>query len=128
MSIPNKQPDVVIPFELPTLNEIIAVAKQQYGRRSLYNQLKKKNQQNMEIFIRQAETITKPVKLEFHWYRYDRRTNPDNICGGGRKFAIDAMQDYNILDDDNWHWIRGFKDEFFVDKTNPRVEIFYHFL
>ena len=128
MSKPNKQPDVTIPFELPTLNEIIAVAKQQRGRRSLYNSLKKKNQQAMEIFIRQAEPITKPVKLEFHWYRENRRTNPDNICAGGRKFALDAMQIYEILQDDNWKWIRGFKDEFDVDKTHPRVEIFYHFV
>ena len=139
------KPDIVVPFELPALNEVIALAKRQQkqikkiGNRQLtltelrelnsknvsyYNSMKRLYTANMTPFLK-APRIDKPTDFHFHWYCRNRRKNPDNIAAGGRKIIFDALQTVGILPDDNWQWVIGLRDKFFVDKQNPRVEVFF---
>ena len=60
--------------------------------------------------------------FKFTWYRKNRRTDPDNIAFA-KKFLLDAMEEVGIIDNDGWKNVAGFIDDFFVDKSNPRVEI-----
>lgn len=46
----------------------------------------------------------------------------DNIAFA-KKFILDALVKKGVLKDDGWKWVKGFTDEFFVDKKNPRVEV-----
>ena len=122
----SRKPYLTIPFELPTMNQIISAAHTRRGKVSPYNILKNKKQIDMRPFIVSVKRIEFPVKIHFWWYRINKRTNPDNIDAGGRKFVLDALQDFGKLDNDNWHWLRGFSSDFDVDKDNPRVEVYLH--
>lgn len=63
-----------------------------------------------------------PVKLSFRWYEPNRKRDLDNICFA-KKFILDALVKNGILVDDGWRWVKGFTDEFFIDKENPRIEV-----
>ena len=48
---------------------------------------------------------------------------PVNISSFGRKVIQDAIVQAGILPDDGWKYIKGFTDEFYVDKEYPRIEV-----
>jgi Holliday junction resolvase RusA-like endonuclease len=63
-----------------------------------------------------------PVDITFHWYREDRRTDPDNIAFAS-KFILDGMVKAGVLKDDGMHEIRSITHLFTVNKACPGVEI-----
>ena len=69
-----------------------------------------------------------PTKLKFEWHLPDRRIDPDNWAFT-QKFIFDGMQKAQIgrrvfLDNDNVKNIKGFDHDFYLDKENPRLEIY----
>lgn len=66
--------------------------------------------------------ITKPVTIRFRWIEKNSRRDMDNIAFA-KKFILDALVKKGVLQDDGWKWVRGFKDEFYIDKKNPRIEV-----
>lgn len=70
-----------------------------------------------------------PVKLKFVWYLENKRVDPDN-WSFLKKFIFDGMQKSMVrgvpfLDNDNYANIHlGYDEEFHVDKSNPRLEIY----
>lgn len=69
-----------------------------------------------------------PCKLKLDWYLPDRRIDPDN-WSFTRKFIFDGMQLAKVrgtvfLTNDNIQNIKGFDEDFFIDKSNPRLEIY----
>ena len=58
--------------------------------------------------------------LEFTWFATNRRRDPDNIRSIGSKFIIDGLVKAQVLADDGWRNIVGFKDHFQIDKERPR--------
>lgn len=63
-----------------------------------------------------------PCSFVFRWYAPNRRKDPDNIAFA-RKFIMDGIVDAGILPNDTWRYVKGFQDQFYVDKEHPRVEI-----
>lgn len=73
-------------------------------------------------------TFEWPCKLKFDWYLPDRRIDPDN-WSFTRKFILDGMQTAKtrgrvFLQNDNMQNIKGFDEDFYLDKSNPRLEIY----
>ena len=66
--------------------------------------------------------ITKPVYIRFAWVEANARRDPDNVSSYGRKVILDVLVDLGILVDDSQKYIKGFTDEFYVYKENPRIE------
>ena len=66
--------------------------------------------------------ITKPVCIRFRWIEANNRRDPDNVSSYGRKVILDALVDLGILVDDGRKYIKGFTDEFYTHKDNPRIE------
>lgn len=64
----------------------------------------------------------KPVFLSFYWYAKNKKHDPDNIAFA-KKFFFDALVKSGTISNDGWANIAGFKDSFFIDKFNPRVEV-----
>ncbi|ADG39923.1 MULTISPECIES: dTDP-glucose pyrophosphorylase [Leuconostoc] len=69
-----------------------------------------------------------PCKLKFDWYLPDKRIDPDNWAFT-QKFIFDGMQKAithrrPFLDNDNFKNINGFDHDFYIDKAEPRVEIY----
>lgn len=66
--------------------------------------------------------ITKPVTIRFRWIEKNSRRDMDNIAFA-KKFILDALVKKGVLPDDGWKWVKGFRDEFEIDKGNPRIEV-----
>ena len=67
--------------------------------------------------------ISKPVYMTYRWYEPNRKRDLDNISSFGRKVIQDALVHTNVLKNDGWKEITGFRDEFHVDSNNPRIEV-----
>lgn len=68
--------------------------------------------------------IFRPVKIHYVFYEADHKRDPSNIAAFAVKVIEDALQDCKVLKNDNWTYMRGYSQEFFVDKNNPRIEVF----
>lgn len=67
--------------------------------------------------------ITCPVYMKYRWYEPDRRRDKDNVSSFGRKVIQDSLVQAKVLKNDGWKEITGFRDDFFVDRKNPRIEV-----
>ena len=63
-----------------------------------------------------------PVVIVCRWYVPDRRKDLDNVAFA-KKFVCDGLVLAKVLEDDSQKFVQGFRDEFYVDKSNPRVEV-----
>ena len=66
---------------------------------------------------------TLPVFIVYRWYCKNRRKDQDNVSSMGRKFINDAMVEVGLIPNDGWNEISGWRDEFFIDSKNPRIEV-----
>ena len=120
---------MVFKGEFPTLNEVIRDTKKHWYR---YSKGKKDHTKVVRIKaledylpILQSDydgTIVYPIGLQFDWYRKNKRTDPDNVAFA-KKYILDGLQEADIIGNDNWAIIQGFRDSFYIDKKNPRVEV-----
>ena len=113
---------LIIPYTLPSLNEYI-----KENRRSLFqaNRLKSETEADIVLLCREQLSgvkIDKPVFIRYLWVEPDRRKDLDNISFA-RKFVQDGLVKAGVLKNDTWRYVKGFADEFAVDKDNPHVEV-----
>lgn len=109
---------IIIPGEMPGMNEIIDAAKSHYHR---YNDMK---QTNTDIVTWVAKKISKKkrVFLEITWYCRNRKRDPDNIAAAV-KFIWDGLVQAGVIENDGWNENAGWANHFKVDKDNPRIEV-----
>ena len=108
---------------LPGLNEYIAACRTNHHAGASF---KERDQNRVAWWIRKqlkGYRVEGPVFMVYRWYEKDRRRDLDNISSYGRKIIQDALVQCKILPDDGWRYITGFKDEFFVDRKYPRIEV-----
>ncbi|MFW6122330.1 MAG: Holliday junction resolvase [Petrotogales bacterium] len=111
---------LIIPGELPTMNEIINQSKIHWSK---YKKMKETYDSIVAFYAEQQRVkLFKSVKLEIIYYRKDRRVDPDNLSAG-KKFIIDGLVQAGVLEEDGWSEIKGFSESWKVDKDNPRTEI-----
>jgi hypothetical protein len=127
-----KQQKLTIPGILPGLNELIAAAKETWGRNKhgqrvdAYSSLKKRWTVELGIFIRacRLQKMTPPVWFEFQWVERNKRRDPDNVAAGGRKLILDALQAFGVIENDGWGTVTfGWSDKFLVDPKDPGVRV-----
>ncbi len=111
---------IIIPGELPDLNEIIEASKNHWGS---YSSLKKANTQ-LVAFCTKRDTKRKynKIDLEITWYCKDKRKDKDNIMAG-TKFILDGLVAAGVIQNDGWTNIGDIRHKFDVDKQDPRVEV-----
>ena len=108
-------------MRLPGLNEYVDICRQNRFQAANF---KKEIEEDCLIFIKaglRGKTFTQ-VGITFTWFEKDKRRDKDNIAFA-KKFILDAMQKGKIIVNDGWSQIKYFKDEFEIDKSNPRVEV-----
>lgn len=119
----------LVPLKPATLNKYIA---QERTSRFRAAHLKKKTEAYIQQEVRQAMvngvSFDWPVKLKRDWYLPDKRIDPGNWTFV-TKFLEDAFQKSEVrgtvfLSNDNIEHITGYNDDFYIDKANPRVEIY----
>ena len=115
---------LIIPGELPTLNEIIALAKKGKGAYQPYNEVKQKcNLLIANECKKQLKGIVfNRVFLNITWYCKNKKMDKDNVAMG-IKFICDGMVHAKTIENDGWKQVQGFSHNFEVDKENPRIEI-----
>ena len=121
VQIMSKKTDtVVIPGELPDLNQIISASKDHWGS---YSSLKKTNTQIVAYCAKQAtKRKYKKIDLDITWYCKNKRKDKDNIMAG-TKFILDGLVMARIIQNDGWAHIGEIRHRFMVDKQDPRVEV-----
>ena len=121
VQIMSKKTDtIIIPGELPDLNQIIAESKNHWGS---YSSLKKANTQLVAFCTKQAtKQKYKKIDLEITWYCKDRRKDKDNIMAG-TKFILDGLVQAGAIQNDGWANVGEIRHKFDVDKQDPRVEV-----
>lgn len=112
---------ITIPARLPSLNDYVLACR---SNKFDGAHMKRDTEDICIPFIRIALRNKKldRIGLTFRWLEKNRKRDKDNICFA-KKFILDGMQKAGILQNDGWKQIEYFKDEFDVDKDNPRVEI-----
>ena len=114
---------LIIPGRLDNLNDYINAE-----RTNRYKGAKVKVRNQYKAFqeaclqLRDVR-IEGPVKMIYRWYEKNHRRDLDNISSFGRKVIQDALVECKVLPDDGWKYIKGFTDEFYVDKKYPRIEV-----
>ena len=113
-----------LPLKLHSLNEYIHECRRnpQAGAR-----IKRIDQKAVEWNIRsqlRGIRIKRPVTMLYKWFEPNRKRDLDNVSSFGRKVIQDALVACGVLENDGWNQITGFSDEFYVDKKQPRIEVF----
>jgi Holliday junction resolvase RusA-like endonuclease len=86
--------------------------------------MKKLNTKKVQAVMRSVPPQEK-VYLKIDWYCKNKRKDTDNIAVG-KKFILDGMVEAGVIKNDGWKEVLGFRDSFYVDKDNPRIEVFIH--
>lgn len=115
---------LIIQGRLAGMNEYTEVnRKNRYAGASM----KKKEQARVEWAIvnqlRTVKTLKPPVYLTYTYFEPNQRRDKDNISAFAHKVVQDALTETGRLENDGWKQIDGFRDEFFVNKENPRIEV-----
>jgi len=109
---------IVIPGEMPGMNEIIKAAKSHYHA---YNKIKRENT-NLVAWSAKKIPPKSRVYLRITWYAKNMRRDPDNIASAV-KFIWDGLVEAKVIGNDGWNENGGWSNKFKVDKENPRVEV-----
>ncbi len=114
----------VIAGELTDLNTYV---NKERGNRFAAAAIKEKetNRVYWECKSQKIGKVIPPILLECQWFCKNQRKDKDNISFG-KKFILDGLVLAGVLPDDKWDMVVGFVDSFFVDKTNPRIEVYLH--
>lgn len=111
---------IIIEGRLPSLNTLIAGMNK---NRYIGNKIKQDNTKICETAFRtQCKNKYEKVSINFLWVEKDKRRDKDNVASA-KKFILDGMQKAGIIKNDNWNGVEGFRDDFAIDKDNPRIEI-----
>ena len=69
------------------------------------------------------QVIKSPITIHYAFYEPNRRRDLDNIAAVAHKFIQDSLVKCQVIENDGWQYIKGFSDEFHVDKHNPSIEV-----
>lgn len=114
---------LTITGKLDNLNDYITACRTNHYKGA---KLKSHNEQHVKYAIYEQLgrlRIENPVYMIYRWYEPDMRRDLDNISSFGRKVIQDALVETHVLKNDGWKEITGFRDEFYIDSDNPRIEV-----
>ena len=121
---------LIIPGTLPNLNDYLKAERQTYragGKFSTRGNDLKHDTQDLIIYQIRKQLkgvhIEKPVRLQYKFFEPNQKRDLDNVSAMVHKCLQDSLVLAGILDNDGWKNIRGFTDDFDVDKSKPRIEI-----
>lgn len=112
---------LIIQGTLPGLNDYIEACRANKYKGA---ELKQTTEEAIQWeIIRQLKKVKLgPSSFTFRWYEPKKNRDKDNIAFA-KKFIFDALQAQRTLAGDGWNQVIEFSDRFYVDATNPRVEI-----
>ncbi len=119
----NKTYKVTIWGRFPSLNEYIAAMN---VHRLKANKMKQDSENRIILglctWLKDIK-ISKKIIINYTFYEENRKRDLDNVSGFFHKVFQDALVRAGFIENDNWNYIVGFSDKFFVDKAVPRVVV-----
>lgn len=115
--------ELVINGTLPNLNEYISKLNVSKFRGA---ELKRETEKIISAHIRKqlrGVKFTEPVFIKYAWHEPNRKRDLDNIAAFGMKCIQDALVKCGVIENDGWSNIAGFSHDFFIDESNPRIEV-----
>lgn len=108
---------------LPGLNDFI-----EENRRNYHAGAKLKKEAQFLVVLSARKYLKRwrpagPVYMTYRWFEPNKKRDKDNIAAGGRKIIQDSLVEAGVLKNDGWNDIAGFRDEFYIDKKEPRIEV-----
>lgn len=104
---------IELPIKFPSLNAYIS---QMNRNRYAGNAYKQKYQRLITPHLSKLpKPFPYPVKIHFLWIEDNHRRDLDNIAFA-KKFILDALKNNGNLTDDNYHFVKGFSDDFSYEK------------
>lgn len=121
---------LIIPGTLPNLNDYLQAERQTFRKGKKFttkgNELKQTNQDLVIWQIRQQLRglhINNPIILKYDFFEPNNKRDLDNISAFAHKIIQDALVKAEVIDNDGWKNIKGYVDQFYHDKDNPRIEV-----
>ena len=119
---PNASATLWISGPLPGQNELVAAAKGFGGRGYGYSKIKRQWKDAVCLLARAAHLPRyERAHVAFEWVEPNRRRDPDNVSGGGRKLILDGLVAAGVLPGDGWANVAGFAEAWRVDAQRPGV-------
>ena len=85
--------------------------------------MKQKDQQAIRHYIPHGLKFKKRIFIHYTFYEPNTRRDKDNIAGYFHKVFQDALVQAGCIENDGWKNIKGWTDDFEVDKKFPRIEV-----
>lgn len=114
--------NLIIYGTLPSANEYIKACR---TNKYVAAKMKKDAEQHITAYIKEQIPdvhYEKTCELKFRWYMPNKKKDIDNIAFS-KKYVLDALVSNQTIIADGWRGVIGFTDEFFIDPTNPRIEV-----
>ena len=105
---------IEMPIKLPSLNEYVNACR---SNPFVGAKMKKDSEELIGWFIKKIKPFTAPVEVSFTWVEPNRRRDVDNIAFG-KKFILDALVKYGVLQDDSQKYVRALSDSFEIGNDN----------
>jgi len=72
--------------------------------------------------------ITTGIRLHYKVYAQRNGTDGHNIRAVMEKFICDGLVESGVIKDDSIEYLKGDSSEYFIDKLNPRIDIYIELL
>lgn len=117
-------PHFTIEGTLPNMNEYISAAARhpKNGGR-----MKRESMEYASVFIRRdlkRWKTDRPLIVHYIFYEPNKKRDKDNVAFMALKTVHDALQKCGVIKNDGWANIENFDFDFYVDKNNPRIEVY----
>ena len=73
--------------------------------------------------LKGQKPLKPPIRISYLFVEQNKRRDHDNVSGYWHKVWQDSLVKAGLLENDGWNEIVGYRDDFTVDKNNPRIEI-----
>jgi len=115
---------LIIKGDLPSMNEIIAMAKRGRGNYQPYAKVKKEISDMIyyECLAQKIHPLMSKTDFTITWVCKDTRKDKDNIMAGF-KFIGDGLQHAGILKNDGWKEIGNITHKFEIGKKQIKIEM-----
>lgn len=120
--IDDTMPHFVVYGRLPTINEYISECRKNPHLGAI---LKRDNTNLCMLCMRDLYGLKfEKIIIHYRFFEKNRNRDKDNVFAFATKCIQDAMQEIGLIDNDGWRNIENFTHDFFIDKENPRIEVY----
>ena len=102
--------ETFIPYKFPGLNDYVRECR---GDKYRAARMKHETEEVCWFFVKNLPHFSKPVHIDFVWHEQNKRRDLDNIAFA-KKFVLDALVKFEVLDGDSQRHVTGFSDSFVI--------------